>query len=570
MNAFLRWLACLSIVVAGLASVTPFDSLSTAIAASAVALVGIVERYAHRLSLSTDAKKRRRRPIRFEPLRQLILGIVHGVALLLLTLLLSQSVKQIPGLCEVWYDRDRHELDAVMDALERTGQSQELDRIIEDRLRHRTSTAFRAALNERSFRNAVHAVWGTTGDQQSKWISKSERLAHELGHDLSAIEILKASLTDHAEVKRLQSLQIRTVETVAHDRQDMDAANEAAAKSLVEKLQSWGQSEDMPLPQRQNIVEYAVQVAGKNMLPTDTLNSALASLKQSQLLEQPRDLPTGAKARLVSADFHLAPPIAVLDIEITDSQGRPIHDLARKDFRLRHGTELSKKLLSEATRAETSGGNVMLLFDHSGSMKGTPIDEAKNAAQSFLSSLSPTSHKCTIAFSTTVTRLGEWSSDVGSQLIRIGELRAEGNTALYQAIAAAIDALRNVPEPRAIALFTDGRDTVGGPDLNSLIADCRTRSIIVFVVGLKTADLQEDLLKHLASDTGGLYLGAEKASAIRSRFAQISDRLRTDVFRIIAPIESVNDPIIVRVGRQNYLEVEYRLAPDQSVSAATR
>jgi hypothetical protein len=106
--------------------------------------------------------------------------------------------------------------------------------------------------------------------------------------------------------------------------------------------------------------------------------------------------------------------------------------------------------------------DVMLTFDRSGSMAGTPLTDAKTAARSFVDQMNVTRDKVGLfAFSDTFLLRNSLTNSFSSVKTNINALTASGNTGTRRALKESIDnviANRN-PDPKsvqAIVLETDG------------------------------------------------------------------------------------------------------------------
>ncbi len=119
--------------------------------------------------------------------------------------------------------------------------------------------------------------------------------------------------------------------------------------------------------------------------------------------------------------------------------------------------------------------DVLLLVDVSGSMSGDKIDQARRAALAFLDKLPLQSRVGLMTFNHAISLnvpLDSFERN-GAEVRRVVEsLIADGDTALYDAVTSAVDALaadQGSDRIRAIVLLSDGQDTASGRSLNDMV-----------------------------------------------------------------------------------------------------
>ena len=108
-----------------------------------------------------------------------------------------------------------------------------------------------------------------------------------------------------------------------------------------------------------------------------------------------------------------------------------------------------------------------------------------------------------LAFNDRVLSVCPWTRDFPGALNQIRGLQSGGNTALYQAIRQALVDLRGRSGRKWVLLFTDGRDGVGGADLEARLEQCRDDHITVSCLGLASDTLDRGILEQIAQTTGG-------------------------------------------------------------------
>lgn len=123
-------------------------------------------------------------------------------------------------------------------------------------------------------------------------------------------------------------------------------------------------------------------------------------------------------------------------------------------------------------------GDIMLVVDTSGSMRGQKMDQARQAAARFLEAMPPQNQVGLMRFSSEPQILfapASVESSRGQINSGIEGLQVEGETALYDAIIAAIDAMQASSDDsgnriRAIVVLSDGQDTSSQANLNAAVA----------------------------------------------------------------------------------------------------
>ncbi len=176
---------------------------------------------------------------------------------------------------------------------------------------------------------------------------------------------------------------------------------------------------------------------------------------------------------------------------------------------------------------------VYLVLDTSGSMNGEPMNAAKKGAAQFIREMQKQDEIAVIAFSSTPNLLKPLSkvADVGEPLAQqVEALFANGNTALYDAAIASLDAIdkhkKDAKEPRlyGVVILSDGKDTSSKNKLSDLLdrlpASESAEGTRIFTVAYGD-EADEDLLKNIASTSNALYMKGN-AGNIDKIYHQIS------------------------------------------------
>jgi tight adherence protein B len=178
---------------------------------------------------------------------------------------------------------------------------------------------------------------------------------------------------------------------------------------------------------------------------------------------------------------------------------------------------------------------VVLAFDTSGSMLGVAMESAKSAAEAFVGALPPTTRIALVSFSSTPNVVVPMTTDRGALVGAIRGLRAQGETALYDAVVAAAGQFSaSGAARRELVVLSDGGDTVSRADQVAAIRSLADAKVRGYVASLVTEESATAFLDELARSTGGRVVGATDPAAIRSVFGDIGAAL-TNQYRLTFP-----------------------------------
>ena len=159
----------------------------------------------------------------------------------------------------------------------------------------------------------------------------------------------------------------------------------------------------------------------------------------------------------------------------------------------------------------TSGVDIVLVIDTSGSMKGQPLQAATAAALRFVTSLPKDIRVGVMTFADKPKVLASLSMDHSFALSALGKLSASGETALYDAAVASAGMFHD-DNQRNVVLLSDGGDTASRLGLNDAVKSAKKESVSFFTVGLTSGEFDEKALRQLSSSTGGTYAPAGTAN----------------------------------------------------------
>ena len=253
-------------------------------------------------------------------------------------------------------------------------------------------------------------------------------------------------------------------------------------------------------------------------------------------------------------------PTVVAYVTVSDQSGIPIIGLSKANFEaFEDGKAVPNLAVSTAVDSQ-EGIAAILAIDTSGSMKGQPIKDAKEAAKVFVGDLSANDRAAIIGFSAKVDLLQDYTGVKADLNSAIEALTAEGNTVLYDAIYDAVGhASRLPPGRKMILILTDGEDTESSVTLDDAISRARELNVPVFAIGL--GKIVADPLKRLTKLTGGRYLEAPSSAELTGAFKLVSDQLRHQYvvsYRSQALPDGQEHTLVVKVTYQGEISQDSR------------
>jgi VWFA-related protein len=186
------------------------------------------------------------------------------------------------------------------------------------------------------------------------------------------------------------------------------------------------------------------------------------------------------------ATFHGGTHTVSVYATVVDRTGRLVPNLTKNDFEiLDDGTPQPLSLF----RNEIQPITIVIMLDRSGSMVGN-FTIVRDAAEQFVTNLLPDDKAKLGSFSNSI-RIDppDFTSD-RNELIRIlrNKLLDAGATPLWNATAAAMNALAQQEGRRVVLVFTDGYDSparpTGNVGLAQVIDRSQTEEIMVYAIGL--------------------------------------------------------------------------------------
>lgn len=160
---------------------------------------------------------------------------------------------------------------------------------------------------------------------------------------------------------------------------------------------------------------------------------------------------------------------------------------------------------------ESSQISIGIVMDHSGSMDGTPLVNAKMAAESAVEHMNQDKQKiAVIAYDDSATVMAGLSNKTESLKRAINDVREGGGTNISSGLFAGLDEIKDEEGSRAIILMSDGQDGGSRDSMQNAIDEAVKEGICVYTVAF--GDCDEEYMKWIADATGGKYMKASDSS----------------------------------------------------------
>ena len=206
--------------------------------------------------------------------------------------------------------------------------------------------------------------------------------------------------------------------------------------------------------------------------------------------------------------FRAGVDLATVGVTITDKKGHLVTDLTRGDFEiLEDGQPQTIEFFANGDGETAPPMHLGLMVDASGSMQND-MKLAQGAAIKFLNML-PAAEDITLVDFDTQVRITQYPQRDFARLVeRIRQRKADGLTALYDALGMYLDGADSEDGRKIMVMYTDGGDTRSSLSLSETIDLLKASNATVYAIGLidNTGSYRAQLqmtLQRLAETTGG-------------------------------------------------------------------
>ena len=209
-------------------------------------------------------------------------------------------------------------------------------------------------------------------------------------------------------------------------------------------------------------------------------------------------------------------------------KGRPVNYLQASNFKVFEDGAVQK--IEGFEYVKNLPLSLGIMIDTSASML-EPLPEAEQAALKFIDfSVGEKDRAFVVSFDNEPYLLSKLTGRRDKLIRSLSGLRAEGSTALYDAIIYGLYQFTGIKGKKALVLLTDGKDTASKFDFDTLVEYVKKSGIAIYAIGLNISgsDLEVKYkLNKIAQVTGGQTFYISSIKGLEGVYRQINEELRS-------------------------------------------
>ena len=249
---------------------------------------------------------------------------------------------------------------------------------------------------------------------------------------------------------------------------------------------------------------------------------AVALLEGGGAAEAVRLFGAAGTSETVDVDF------VELHATVADRRGQPVNDLRAEEFELlEDGRAQELRRLERVADVPIHAG---VLLDTSGSMAEV-IQEVERAAMRFFEEVITERDRAAVITFADEPRLAVRFTGQRERLAGgLAEIRADGETALYDALVFSLHYFSGLGGKRALVLLSDGADSTSKSSFENALEFARRSGVAIYTIGLSVPSNPPEpgmVLERLARETGGRSFRIERAAQLPRIYEQIEAELRS-------------------------------------------
>jgi VWFA-related protein len=167
------------------------------------------------------------------------------------------------------------------------------------------------------------------------------------------------------------------------------------------------------------------------------------------------------------------------------------------------------------------------------------MKEVQKAATEFLKDLMTPKDRCFfVTFSDAPRLASSFTTDRDRLGQLIGDLKAHGMTALWDALETGLFQFQGIRGRKAFVVLTDGEDTASKKRYETVLDYARKSGVAVYVIGMNLPVNRQDIrykMSRLAKETGGAVYHIASARGLAKIYKQIDEELRSQYLLTYIP-----------------------------------
>ena len=236
-------------------------------------------------------------------------------------------------------------------------------------------------------------------------------------------------------------------------------------------------------------------------------------------------LALGAQTQEPSTTIKVQVRLVEVYASVHDKKGHFVDGLSRENFQVLEDGKPQQIAAFDSTSQSLS---CAILLDTTGSMNEA-LPRVKNATVKLIDELDPEDSVAIFTFDQRLVVRQEFTTDKSAAKRAALRTRAEGATALFDALSEASQELSQRSGKKVLILFTDGDDNSSALNANAAVARAKKAGVPLYTIAEGEATRSKNLRKlldDLSQRTGGAAYEVKKPGDIEQVFHEISEDLR--------------------------------------------
>ena len=252
---------------------------------------------------------------------------------------------------------------------------------------------------------------------------------------------------------------------------------------------------------------------------------SIATVKSEELTKFRSEAPTINNLSLIynSIDASGFPRIVSL-VNVLDEADLIVTKLDTNNFEVHEDNVRGRPIEVIELLTPEEPPNVVLTIDAISSMIDKPLQDAKNAAIAFVNLMQGDDKSAVVHFNRQTSTDHDFSNNKNLLISVIQNIKSVEGTAIYDALLHSADLLRGIIKNRVIILLTDRADQNSCHTYRDALKAVIPLEIRIFTIGLNinAGNSEGNVLKNLASETGGLYFRSPSSNDLELIYQAIS------------------------------------------------